>query len=248
MSENPRLRERIRLDIQLWLNSRGNDFILDIKEFCQGNRAALTRVLRSVEELGIAVFIGENGGIDQDLLEKLEYGIFDLIGKFSSTPGGLALENSIKKQLLSHLTDIFAEAKRQWNLEQYKITASYEELDPNNCLIPASSSEGFESEPSTNSRKVAKQNARLFIDELIVFAKGKLRGEKNVKIAVNWLENPEKLRDYGWLAALTNSSTGTIKVTLTRLKHTLCRNYRLKYVGDELELDKIDMLAGTNPN
>jgi len=245
MSRSPRLENKIRLDIQLWLDTQGADFIGCIKEFCQGNRASLTQVVKMVEQLGTLVFVGEGEALSDDLLERLEYGIFDLIGKFSSTPGGEALTEAIGNNLADYLTEIFFEAKKQWNLNHYKISASYEELDPNNCMIPATDRSAdehdvldFEIDP-----KKSKRQAKLFLDELVLFTKTKLRGEKNRKIAVNWLENPEKHRDYGWLATLTNSSTGSIKVTLTRLKQTLAENYNLRYAGDGLTLDKVNALT-----
>jgi len=198
-----------------------------------------------VEQLGNRVFVGEGEALNNDLLERLEYGIFDLIGKFGSTPGGEALTEAIASNLADYLTEIFSEAKKLWNLNHYKITASYEELDPNNCMIPtpvqiAGEPEDLDFEVD---KKKSRRQAKLFLDELVLFTKTKLRGEKNRKIAVNWLEHPEKHKDYGWLATLTNSSTGSIKVTLTRLKQTLARNYNLSYVGDSLTLDKVSALT-----
>jgi hypothetical protein len=248
MKANPRLENKIRFDIELWLDAWGDDFVISIKEFCLGNRAALTKVLGFISDLGTVVFAGDGNNLDRELLEKLEYGMFDLIGKFSSVSGGVALEQAIENSIADYLTDIFAEAKKQWNLNQYKITASYEELDPNNSMIAASEKyepEDFDLDIDTYK---TRYDARLFLDELVSFAKAKLRGEKNRRIAVNWLENPEKQRDYGWLAALTNSSTGTIKVTLTRLKHTLCRNYNLRYIDDKLVLDRVKVMSRAHPN
>ncbi len=245
MSRSPRLENKIRLDIQHWLDSQGADFICCIKEFCQGNRASLSQVMTMVEQLGSLVFVGGREALCNDLLERLEYGIFDLIGKFNSTAGGDALTDAIQSNLADYLTEIFFEAKKQWNLNHYKITASYEELDPNNCTISASDQLAGEPEVldfETDTKK-SKRQARLFLDELVSFTKTKLRGEKNRRIAVNWLEHPEKHRDYGWLASLTNSSTGSIKVTLTRLKQTLAQNYNLRYAGDGLTLDKVGVLT-----
>jgi hypothetical protein len=250
MHKNPRLESKIRMEIQHWLNNRGTEFVICIKEFCQGNRAALSQVLEYVRELGTDVFVGGGNSLDNELLEKLEYGMFDLIGKFNSTPGGFALENAIEESIADYLTDIFAKAKKEWNLNQYKITASFEELDPCNCYIPSRFKSDSIGETGIHryDRKHARNDARMFLDELISFAKTKLRGEKNREIAVNWLENPEKRKDYGWLASLTNSSTGSIKVTLTRLKHTLSKNYHLKYVDDKLVMCKADLMAKPNPN
>jgi hypothetical protein len=248
MRPNPRLENKIRLDIQQWLSTRGDDFIINIKEFCLGNRAALTEVLGFVNDLGTAVFAGDGNSLDKDLLDKLEYGMFDIIGKFSSTPGGTALDEAIEGNIADYLTEIFAEAKKQWNLNQYKITASIEELDPNNSMIAAYDEAEYDDTMTEAESKKARYDAKQFLDELVTFAKGKLRGEKNQKIAVSWLENPDKQRDYGWLAALTNSSTGTIKVTLTRLKHTLARNYNLRYIDDKLVLDRVKVLSRAHPN
>ena len=247
MSRNPRLENKIRSDIHTWLGNNGAEFIVCIKEFCLGNRAALSRVLDYVNELGSSVFVGAGDSLDKDLLERLEYGIFDLIGKFSSTPGGEALELAIEENIAEYLTGIFAESKKQWNLNQYKITASYEEIDPNNCMIPVDQQNEIDrdSERHSYDGKAARKEARLFLDELVTFAKTKLRGEKNRTIAVKWLENPDRQRDYGWLAGLTNSSTGSIKVTLTRLKQTLSKNYSLHYIDDKLVMSRADLMAKT---
>ncbi len=249
MRRNPRLENKIRIDIQLWLDSKGTDFIICIKEFCQGNRAALSQVLEFVDELGRNVFVGDGNTLDKELLEKLEYGIFDLIGKFNSTPGGEALEEAIEKNIVEYLTAIFTEAKKEWNLNQYKITASYEELDPNNSTIPADQKpvDQIDSSEQVPERKYTRKDARLFLDELVAFAKTRLRGEKNKVIAVKWLENPDRQKDYSWLATLTDSSTGSIKVTLTRLKQTLNKNYSLRYVNDKLVMSKVDMVAKSHP-
>lgn len=250
MRKNPRLESKIRSVIQQWIDNQGTEFVICIKEFCQGNRAALTQVLKYIRELGTDVFVGSGDSLDNELLEKIEYGMFDLIGKFSCTPGGCALEEAIENDIVEYLTYIFAEAKKEWNLNQYKITASFEEIDPCHCNIPSQnkSSDSKEYASYKYDKKQARREARLFLDELILFAKSKLRGEKNREIAVNWLENPEKQKDYNWLASLTDSSTGSIKVTLTRLKHTLSKNYRLKYIDDKLVMSKIDLMAKPNPN
>jgi len=247
MSRSPRLENKIRSDIQRWLDTQGTDFICCIKEFCQGNRASLTQVMTMVEQLGNLVFVGEGVALNNDLLERLEYGIFDLIGKFSSTPGGEPLTEAITNNLSDYLTKIFSEAKKQWNLNHYKITASYEELDPNNCTIPAPNQVADEPEvlDFEIDKNKSRRQAKLFLDELVLFTKTKLRGEKNRKIAVNWLEHPEKHKDYGWLASLTNSSTGSIKVTLTRLKQTLAQNYNLRHVGDDLTLNRVSAFTKT---
>lgn len=250
MHKNPRLEKKIRSDIQHWLDDSGTEFVICIKEFCQGNRAALTQILSYVRELGTDVFVGGGEALDCELLEKLEYGMFDLIGKFSCTPGGSALEKAIEENIANYLTEIFAEAKKEWNLNQYKITESFEEIDPGNCYIPAQARlhDISEFKAGGRDRKLVRNDARLLLDELVQFAKAKLRGEKNREIAVNWLENPEKRKDYGWLASLTDSSTGSIKVTITRLKQTLSKNYYLKYVDDKLVMSKVDLMTKPNPN
>lgn len=250
MSNYPRLEDKIRFEVQQWLESGGADFVLYIREFCQGNRASLAQVMAMVKELGTRVFVGDGDRLDEELLEKLEFGIFDLIGKFSSTPGGSELVDAIEKNIVHYITEIFADAKKQWNLNTYKIAASFEELDPNNCAFPSTCrfDNNDDSECCEYDGKKSKKQAKQFLDELAVFAKSKLRGEKNRKIAVSWLENPEKQRDYGWLASLTDSSPGSIKVTLTRLKYTLCKNYHLGYMDDRLTLNKTSVIAKPHPN
>ena len=251
MSNNPRLEDRIRSEVRRWLEAEGADFVSQIRDFCQGNRASLTQVMAMVNQLGTRVFVGEGDTLNEELLEKLEYGVFDLIGKFSSTPGGSDLVIAIEKNIVRHITEIFAEAKKEWNLSTYKITASYEELDPNNSRIPAADNYEFEFdevEIPVDGIKNPKNQARQFLDELVAFAKVKLRGEKNRTIAINWLENPEKQRDYYWLASLTDSSPGSIKVTLTRLKHTLCKNYHLSYNNDQLTLNRSTAVAKSHSN
>jgi hypothetical protein len=207
-------------------------------------------VLEYVDDLGKVVFLGTGDSLDKELLEKLEYGIFDLIGNFSSTPGGEALENAIEENITEYLTEIYAEAKKEWNLNQYKITASYEEMDPSNSTIPADQKpvDEFDTVDASPEKSYTHKDARQFLDELVAFAKTKLRGEKNRVIAINWLENPERLKDYGWLAAMTGSSKGSIKVTLTRLKQTLNKNYSLKFVDDKLVMNKVDLVSRSHPN
>ena len=137
MCKAPRLEDKIRMEIRHWFNNNDSSFIFVIKEFCQGNRRSLSQVMTMVEELATKVFAGEGRVINKELLEDLEYGIFDIIGQFSSTPGGDGLEEAIRKNIVNNLTVVFAETKKQWNLNNYKITASFEELDPNYDLIPA---------------------------------------------------------------------------------------------------------------
>ncbi len=249
MNKTSRLEDKIRLEIQHWFDTGGAEFITCIKEFCQGNRSSLAQIMKMVRELGTRVFVGEGETLNKDLLESLEYKIFDLIGKFSSTPGGISLERAIHADIVEYLIEIFTEAKKRWNLINYKVAVSYEELDPHNSLIPAPNDYSDRDnilEVEFNEGKSRRQ-ARLFLDEMVLFAKKKLRGEKNRKIAVNWLENPEKYRDFNWLASLTGSSTGSVKVTLTRLKHTLARNYCLKHEGNELVLNKSDNVNAPRP-
>lgn len=250
MRRNPRLENKIRQEVKLWLKIQGAEFTICIKEFCQGNRAALSKVLEFVDDLGQNLFVGNGDSLDKDLLEKLEYGMFELIGKFSTTPGGDALEKAIEDNITEYLTEICAEAKKEWNLNQYKITASYEELDPNNSMIPADQkpADEFDDVEQVREELFTRKDAKLFLDELVAFARTKLRGEKNKVIAVNWLKNPERQKDYNWLASLTDSSTGTIKVTLTRFKQTLNKNYSLRYVNDKLVMNKVNLAAKSHPS
>jgi len=125
------------LIIQQWFDTRGDVFILSVKEFCQGNRASLAQVMAMVEELSARVFKREGKVVNIELLEDLEYGIFDLIGKFTSTPGDELLK-AIQENIVEHLTELFAKTKKQWNLNHYKITTSFDELDPCHSLIPDS--------------------------------------------------------------------------------------------------------------
>ncbi|MCD6160828.1 MAG: hypothetical protein J7K40_00250 [candidate division Zixibacteria bacterium] len=242
MCKAPRLEDKIRMEIQHWFSNNGYSFILVIKEFCQGNRRSLSQVMVMVEELAAKVFVGEGKSVNNELLEDLEYGIFDLIGQFSSTPGGDALENAIRNNIIDNLTTIFAETKKQWNLNNYKITASYEELDPKYDLIPANETIS-ETEADCDAdylRKCARNQAKEILDELVVFAKANFRGEMKRKIAINWLENPDKRKDFRWLASMTGTSIGSAKVILTRIKQSVAKNYNLKKTSNKLVLLRSD--------
>ena len=240
MSKTSRLETRIRAEIQSWFDTRGSDFVFTVKEFCQGNRVALSSILEMIRELGGAVFMGDGKTLNEDLLEDLEYGIFNLIGKFTSTPGGDVLLEAIQENVIEHLTEIFTEVKQQWNLNQYKITSSFEEIDPLCSLIPAPEpdSRNIQHASSELYEKNNQHQARDILDELVLFAKDKFHGEKKRKIAVNWLENPEKIRDFNWLSSLAGTSSGAAKVILTRIKHSVTKTYGLKTVSDKLVLVK----------
>jgi hypothetical protein len=86
--------------------------------------------------------------------------------------------------------------------------------------------------------KYNQRQARDILDELVLFAKDKFHGEKKRKIAVNWLENPEKIRDFNWLSSLSGTSDGSVKVILTRIKHSVSKTYGLKTISDKLVLVK----------
>ncbi|MBD3168940.1 MAG: hypothetical protein GF307_05615 [candidate division Zixibacteria bacterium] len=234
MDKSMQLEERILPVIQTWLSEHGSGFVVRIKDFCLGNRASLADVRTGLKELGIVVFAGESGKLDEDLLEGLEYGIFDLIGKFSSFPGEPALKKAIKEKLAVYLTDIFADVKRKWNFATYKETESYEAIDPENCLIPASEPEDGE-EFRPDSEEIRKEAVQV-LSELTDFARKKFRGDKIRRIAVSWLENPEKEKDFGWLAALVDTTPNSVKVNLTRIRQALNKNYRLRKNGDRLVL------------
>lgn len=231
------LEDKIRPRIHDWLDEQGNSFVICIKEFCQGNRASLDPLRTFLKELGARVFAGEGEMLDNGLLEDLEYGIFNLIGRFISTPGGPKLLEAIQENIDDELTGIFAEVKRRWNFNNYKVTESLEDLDPGNSVIPApvNDPEDYCNDPE-RAGKFARRQARMILDELVLFAKEEFRGEKKRRIAVNWLENPEKCKDFYWLASLIGSSAGSVKVTLTRIKQSFARNFDLKHEGKKLVL------------
>ena len=74
---------------------------------------------------------------------------------------------------------------------------------------------------------------------MTVFARKKFRGDKNRKIAVKMLENPDRMRDFPWMAELADSSIGSVKVTLTRIKQTLARNFYFTRLGGELHITQV---------
>jgi hypothetical protein len=245
MEESGKIEEKYAPAIRSWLEDKGDDFILCIREFCQGNRAALTDIRSFLKALGSFVFANGGDSLNEELLEDLEYRIFDLIGKFSSTPGGPELLAAIRQNSAAYMIEIFAEAKRQWNLNHYKIARSYEELDPEQCLI---ASDKFESEVSDELLQKEfpahiGREARNVIDELVAFSAKKFHGDKTRKVAVNWLKNPERSGDIGWFAALSDSSTGCTKVMLSRIKHSISRNYRLQRSGDDFILTRTKFAA-----
>ncbi|OQX92820.1 MAG: hypothetical protein B6D58_00890 [candidate division Zixibacteria bacterium 4484_95] len=231
------LEDKIRSRIHSWLEQQGDSFVICIKEFCQGNRASLTSLRTFLKELGAKVFAADGKKLDDGLLEDLEYGIFNLIGRFTSTPGGPELLKAIQKNIDSELTKIFAEVKRRWNFNNYKVAESFEELDPGNCVIPAIfKSAGDEYCGQEYSRENTQHQARIILDELVLFAKREFRGEKKRKIAINWLENPEKRKDFCWFASLIDSSTGSVKVTLTRIRQSFAKKFEIKHKGKKLIL------------
>lgn len=231
------LEDKIKSKIHSWLDEQGDSFVICIKEFCQGNRASLISLRTFLKELGVRVFATDGEMLDNGLFEDLEYGIFNLIGRFTSTPGGPELLKAIQENIDDELTEIFAEVKRRWNFNNYKVTESFEELDPGNCVIPALMS-GTEDEyyDPEYTRKNARHQARMILDELVLYTKKEFHGEKKRKIAINWLENPEKRKDFCWLGSLIGSSTGSVKVTLTRIKQSFAKKYKIKHEGKKLIL------------
>lgn len=242
MRNKDRLTEKIRQKIEDWFAGQGNRFIICIREFCQGNRASLTPLMTMVADLGNRVF-ADGKDLNDDLLNDLEYRMFDLIADFSSTPGGDALQKAIDENIIPRLTEIFAETKRCWNLNYYKLAESIDTLDPENNLIPEREScpdEDGGDEYSLTSAEIRSQ-ARDIIDRLVLFAKGKFNGEKNRKIAINWLENPERVSDMAWLASTAGASRDCTKVTLSRIKKSLAKNHNLRKIGDHLILESVPL-------
>lgn len=235
MRNNDRLESRIQRKIKIWFVDHGDEFIICIKEFCQGNRTSLTLLMKMLEDLGSEVF-ADGKSLDIELLEDLEYRIFELIGLFSDISGGRPLLDSINKNIIPRLTVIFAEAKRRWNLNNYKIARSVDVLDPDNSFIAEIENAAPEDEIAVPIPDEVREQARNAIDRLVLFAKRKFRGEKNRKIAVSWLENPEKASDIRWLASLTESSEGSTKVTLTRIKKSLAKYHDLRRENNRLIL------------
>lgn len=238
MGNSDRLAEKIQKKIERWFIDHGDELVICIKEFCQGNRASLTPLMALVGNLGSDVF-ADGKDLNDDLLNELENKIFDLIGDFSSTPGGNALLESINDNIVERLTAIFAESKRNWNLNYYKITDSVESVETRDRSVldqeilmldhGDASSDPIPGDPGIQARDI--------IDSLVIFAKEKFIGKKNRKIAVNWLENPERLSDISWLASTVGSSKGSTKVTLTRIKKSLAKHYSLKRIGDKFVLE-----------
>jgi len=242
MRKNDRLAEKIKVKLEIWFSDHTDEFIPCMREFCQGNRAALTPLMKMVHDLGSAVF-ADGGVLNPDLLDRMEYGVFDLIGYFSSEAGSESLDDAIEVGIVDRLSIIFADVKRHWNLQYYKITESVDVLDPDSSLIAEKSiSIAFDDslEEGPQKGQIQKQ-ARDIIDRLVIFAKEKFKGEKNRKIAVNWLENPERAGDIGWLASLAESSVGSTKVTLTRIRQSLARHHELKRDDDGLTLDRLSI-------
>ena len=100
MRNNDRLESKIQKKIKIWFTDHGDDFVICIKEFCQGNRTSLSPLMKMLEDLGSDVF-ADGKCLNNDLLEDLEYRIFGLIGLFSDTSGGQPLFDSIKKDIIS---------------------------------------------------------------------------------------------------------------------------------------------------
>jgi hypothetical protein len=238
MEECGKLEEKYGPAIRYWLAQDGEGFILCIRDFCQGNRAALTNVRSYLRILALRIFAGKGSFLNEDLIEDLEYRMFDLIGKFSSVTGSEELLAAIRENLDTYLTEIFAESKRQWNLNYYKISASYEEIDPGQCLIAAAVEKTEKYSDKIEKTYSGQDGARDVIDELVTFSKKRFHGDKTRKVAVNWLENPEKIGDVEWFASLAQASSGCTRVMLTRIKKSLSRNYRLRRVGDDFVLTR----------
>jgi len=237
MGNLPRLEGKIKEKIERWFTEYGEEFIICTREFCQGNRSSLRPLMNCLRDLATFVFAGNGIDLREDLLEDLEYGIFELIGQYSSSAGGEKLLESIQDTIISNITDIFADTKRRWNLNNFKITESIEELDPYNGLIECRN----DSPPITKETAPGQieVQAKKALEEMTVFARKKFRGDKNRKIAVNMLENPDRLQDFPWMAELANTSIGSVKVTLTRIKQTLARNFNLKRLDGEMTISRV---------
>lgn len=236
MGNGPRLEEKVRKKIERWFALKGEDFIVCTKEFCQGNRMSLRPLMELVVDLAVFVFVNGGAELRDDLLEDLEYGIFDLIGRFSSTPGGECLFANIQENIIQHVTKIFVEAKRRWNLNNYKITESIEAVHPCNGIkrVLKPSRDNGEDE----SLKTERQ-AKELLETMAIFAQAKFKGEKNKKIAMKMLENPERVKDFSWLADIADTSIGSVKVTLTRVRQTLAKNFAFERLGDKLTITRI---------
>ncbi|UCE65225.1 MAG: hypothetical protein JSU85_10130 [Candidatus Zixiibacteriota bacterium] len=237
MGNPPRLEGKIGEKIRLWFIDNGEEFVLCTREFCQGNRLSLRPLMDLLRDLAIYVFACDGNSLNDDLLDDLEYGIFDLIGRYTSTPGGDKLLESLQHTIIQHVTDMFADTKRRWNLNNFKITKSIEELDPFNDLIESPSKEA--AVLNEHPCEPVEVQARQALKTMAIFAQKKFRGDKNRKIAVNVLENPDRLKDFPWMAELADSSIGSVKVTLTRIKQTLARNFYFKRLGSELYITQV---------
>ena len=237
MGNVPRLEGKIREKIERWFANKGDGFIIYTKEFCQGNRSSLRPLMNLLKELAAHVFTSDGNDLNNELLEDLEYGLFELIGRYTSTPGSDRLLKSMQGTIIQHVTDIFADTKRRWNLNNFKITESIDELDPFNDLIGISENIAVKAEaPQAKNVEIQAKEA---LETMINFARKKFRGDKNKKIAVKMLENPDRLRDFPWMAELADTSVGSVKVTLTRIKQTLAHNFDFKRVGDQLQITRV---------
>ena len=86
MGNLPRLEGKLKDKIERWFTDYGEEFIIYTKEFCQGNRSSLRPLMDLLRDLATYVFACDGISLNDDLLEDLEYGIFDLIGRYTSTP------------------------------------------------------------------------------------------------------------------------------------------------------------------
>ena len=241
MGNLPRLEGKIKEKIENWFTDYGEEFIICTKEFCQGNRSSLRPLMNSLRDLATFVFAGDGIDLREDLLEDLEYGIFDLIGRYASSAGGEKLLESIQDTIISNIIDIFADTKRRWNLNNFKITESIEELDPFNGLLESRKDNSADTKEKPSEQ--IEVQAKKALEVMAVFARKKFRGDKNRKIAVNMLENPDRLQDFPWMAELANTSIGSVKVTLTRIKQTLARNFDLKRLDGEMTISRVKEIS-----
>jgi hypothetical protein len=237
MGNIPRLEGKIKNKVDSWFAGYGENFIICTKEFCQGNRSALRPLMELLRDLAGHVFANDGNSLNTELLEDLEYGIFELIGRYNSTPGSEELSKSIEATVVDYVTEIFVDTKRRWNLNNFKITQSIEELDPFNGLIEART-HGQTRIVEESSESIEEQ-ARKALQTMMDFARRKFHGQKNRKIAVKMLENPDRFRDVTWMAELADTSVGSAKVTLTRIKQTLARNFDISRLDGELRLTEI---------
>ncbi len=237
MGNIPRLEGKIKDKIERWFELNGDKFIICTKEFCQGNRSSLRPLMDHLRDLATDVFTSDGSSLNDELLEDLEYGIFELIGQYTAAPGGDPLLKSIRKTIIRNVIDIFADTKRRWNLNNFKITESIERLDPFNDLIESRKNEY--SAPDGVYPEPAEIQARKVLNTMTIFARKKFRGDKNRKIAVKILENPDRFQDFPWIAGLAGTSVGSAKVTLTRIKQTLARNFSFKKIDGVLQITRV---------